>query len=67
MSLHLIPFQSEFINVCFWYIPSRMRQMPRGPERDALLAKVKAPYHNFVKYFNLTCILILRSNKIITD
>ncbi|KAK2164503.1 hypothetical protein NP493_1413g00006 [Ridgeia piscesae] len=30
----------QFINVCFWYVPSSMRRLTPGPERDARLHKV---------------------------
>jgi len=36
----LLLVNTEFLNVCFWYIPCNMRHLPKGPQRDALLHKV---------------------------
>ena len=32
--------EPELVNVCFWYIPERLRCMPHGPERMQQLGKV---------------------------
>ncbi|KAK2142787.1 hypothetical protein LSH36_913g00015 [Paralvinella palmiformis] len=32
--------EPEFINVCFWYVPKNMRDLPSGKERDEKLDKV---------------------------
>lgn len=32
--------EPECVNVCFWYIPERLRNVPHGPEREAELGKV---------------------------
>jgi hypothetical protein len=32
--------EPELVNVCFWYVPTRLRSMPHGPEREKLLGQV---------------------------
>ncbi|XP_014291048.1 glutamate decarboxylase isoform X2 [Halyomorpha halys] len=32
--------EPELVNVCFWYIPKRLRNMPHGPQRIQELGKV---------------------------
>lgn len=38
---HLI-LEPELVNVSFWYIPKRLRNMPHGPQRIQELGKVQA-------------------------
>lgn len=33
-------FQPEHSNVCFWYLPKRVQNIPPGPERDRELHMV---------------------------
>ena len=37
---HLIVHEPELVNICFWYVPTRLRSMPHGPERIKLLGQV---------------------------
>jgi glutamate decarboxylase len=32
--------EPELVNVSFWYVPTRLRSMPHGPEREKLLGEV---------------------------
>lgn len=32
--------EPEMVNVCFWYLPVRVRNMPHSPEREQILAEV---------------------------
>ncbi|XP_065336093.1 glutamate decarboxylase [Cloeon dipterum] len=32
--------EPECVNVSFWYIPTRLRNMPHGPEREQILGKI---------------------------
>lgn len=32
--------EPELVNVCFWYLPTRVRNMPHGPQREKILAEV---------------------------
>jgi glutamate decarboxylase len=32
--------EPELVNVSFWYVPTRLRTMPHGPEREKLLGQV---------------------------
>jgi len=32
--------EPECVNVSFWYVPTRLRNMPHGPEREESLGKV---------------------------
>lgn len=32
--------EPEMVNVCFWYLPTRVRNMPHGPEREKILGEV---------------------------
>jgi glutamate decarboxylase len=32
--------EPELVNVSFWYVPTRLRSMPHGPEREKLLGQV---------------------------
>jgi len=36
----LILQDPEFVNVCFWYIPRRLRSMAQGPDRAQLLGDI---------------------------
>ncbi|CAG5097881.1 Similar to Gad1: Glutamate decarboxylase (Drosophila melanogaster) [Cotesia congregata] len=33
--------EPELVNVCFWYLPTRVRNMPHGPERERILGEVR--------------------------
>jgi len=33
-------FEPEMVNVSFWYIPSRLRSVPQGRDREQELGKV---------------------------
>lgn len=33
--------EPEMVNVCFWYLPTRVRNMPHGPERIKIIADVR--------------------------
>lgn len=42
--------EPELVNVSFWYVPTRLRSMPHGPEREKLLGQVsKRDYFNFIR------------------
>lgn len=32
--------EPELVNLSFWYIPTRLRKMPHGPQREQELGKV---------------------------
>lgn len=32
--------EPELVNVSFWYIPTRLRKIPHGPQREQELGKV---------------------------
>ncbi|XP_074112564.1 glutamate decarboxylase isoform X1 [Cotesia typhae] len=32
--------EPELVNVCFWYLPTRVRNMPHGPERERILGEI---------------------------
>ncbi|XP_035727671.1 glutamate decarboxylase-like isoform X1 [Vespa mandarinia] len=32
--------EPEMVNVCFWYLPTRVRNMPHGPEREKILGEI---------------------------
>ncbi|XP_023712009.1 glutamate decarboxylase [Cryptotermes secundus] len=32
--------EPELVNVSFWYVPTRLRSMPHGPEREKLLGQI---------------------------
>jgi len=32
--------EPELVNVSFWYVPTRLRSMQHGPEREKLLGQV---------------------------
>lgn len=32
--------EPELVNVCFWYLPTRVRNMPHSPEREKILGEV---------------------------
>ena len=36
--------EPELVNVCFWYLPTRVRNMPHSPEREKILGQVKFHY-----------------------
>lgn len=38
---HMVYPDPEMVNVCFWYIPERLRGVPHGPERMRELGKVR--------------------------
>ncbi|UXI17985.1 hypothetical protein NH340_JMT03928 [Sarcoptes scabiei] len=33
-------FEPECVNVCFWYVPERLRKVPHGPERAKELGRI---------------------------
>lgn len=33
--------EPEMVNVCFWYVPERLRSVPHGPEKAQELGKVR--------------------------
>lgn len=33
--------EPELVNVSFWYIPSRLRNMPHSPQKEQALGKVR--------------------------
>lgn len=37
---YLVYPEPECVNVCFWYIPERLRNVPHSPERAAELGRV---------------------------
>jgi hypothetical protein len=37
---HLIWPEPECVNVCFWYIPKRLRQLPHSSEKEQELGRV---------------------------
>jgi len=37
---HILVPEPELVNVCFWYIPTRLRGLPHGPDRVRLLGEV---------------------------
>lgn len=37
---YLVLPEPECVNVSFWYIPTRARKMPHGPERIKILGEV---------------------------
>ena len=37
---HIILEQPEMVNICFWYVPERLRDTAHGPGREAELGKV---------------------------
>ncbi|RWS21761.1 glutamate decarboxylase-like protein, partial [Leptotrombidium deliense] len=39
---YLIWREPELVNVCFWYIPKRLRGVAHGPEREEELGKITA-------------------------
>ncbi|XP_057328051.1 glutamate decarboxylase [Microplitis mediator] len=32
--------EPELVNVCFWYLPTRVRNMPHSPEREKILGEI---------------------------
>lgn len=36
--------EPELVNVSFWYVPTRLRSMPAGPEREQLCGQVSYCY-----------------------
>lgn len=32
--------EPEMVNVCFWYLPTRVRNMPHSPQREKILGEV---------------------------
>ncbi|XP_033207838.1 glutamate decarboxylase isoform X2 [Belonocnema kinseyi] len=32
--------EPELVNVCFWYLPARVRNMPHSPERETILGQI---------------------------
>lgn len=37
---HMVFPEPEMVNVCFWYVPARLRGVPHGPERMQELGRV---------------------------
>lgn len=41
--------EPELVNVCFWYLPSRVRQMPHNPQREKILGEVRFYVNTCIK------------------
>lgn len=44
----LLP-EPELVNISFWYIPKRLRNMKHGPEREKILGEVRSAPILFLK------------------
>lgn len=45
---YLLWEEPECVNVCFWYIPKRLRHLPHSPEKEAELGKVCFTFDYFL-------------------
>ena len=47
---YIIVEDPEMVNVCFWYVPERLREVEHGPERMQELGKVTAELKSRMMY-----------------
>lgn len=40
--------EPELVNVCFWYLPTRVRNMAHSPEREKILGEVR--FHSIMHW-----------------
>lgn len=45
--------EPELVNVSFWYIPTRLRKVPHGPQREQELGKVNTRVFGQLTLWNL--------------
>ena len=47
---YLVHDSPEMVNICFWYIPERLRDMPHDDKREEELGKVTAELKSRMMY-----------------
>ena len=55
-NFYLLNDEPECVNVCFWYIPPRLRDVPHSKEKEAELGKVKSCAGLFSQIYFPVCV-----------
>ena len=52
---YLLEEDPQCVNVCFWYVPKRLRGVPMSKEKEMELGKVTIREYTFLQWFKIKC------------